>query len=133
MKRPHMPLAVKLEAALRALDLDPDDVDFDHVPSLAMRPVDPISGDTIPPANDARYIVPLARAAHKAKTFGSHVPLSSDVAQIAKLKRVEKSTADFRARLLAKDAGEPPPVKKGKAWPKRAFGARPKRPVRPRA
>ena len=122
-----MSVGVKLRAALYALGLDPDDVDFDHQPSLAMRPINEATGDTIPPSNDPRYIVPLARAAHKAKTFGSHVPLSSDVAQIAKMKRVERSSADFRARLLAKDAGEPPPAKKGKAWPKRPFGSRPKR------
>lgn len=124
MKRPSMPVGVKLRAALYALGLDPDDVDFDHAPPLAMRPVDPVTGDTIPPANDPRYIVPLARAGHRAKTFGSSVPLSSDIAKIAKLKRVEKEEAAFRARLLAKDAGKPPPPKKGRTWPKRPFGRR---------
>lgn len=126
-----MPVGVKLRAALYALGLDPDDVDFDHVPSLAMRPIDPATGDTIPPANDPRYIVPLARAAHKAKTFGSHIPLSSDVSQISKLKRVEKAQEAFRARLLAKDAGDPPPAKKGRAWAKRPLRGRsfPKRPA----
>lgn len=130
MKRPSMSVGVKLRAALYALGLDPDDVDFDHQPSLAMRPVDPETGDTIPPANDWRFIVPLSRSAHKSKTFGSHVPLSSDVAQISKLKRVEKDEAAFRARLLAKDAGEPPAPKKSKSWPKRQLQGRswPKRP-----
>ena len=124
MKRPGMPLGVKLRAALYALGLDPDDVDFDHNPPLAMRPIDPVTGDTVPPANDPRYIVPLARAGHKAKTFGSSVPLSSDISKIAKLKRVEKGEAEFRARLLAKDAGDPVTIKKGRSWPKRPFGRR---------
>lgn len=120
-KRPAMSLGVKLKAALYALGLDPDDVDFDHQPALAMRPIDPATGDTIPPANDPKFIVPMARAAHKAKTFGNHVPLSGDVQKIRKLDRLEKDQAAFRARLLARDAGEPEAPKRGRPWPKRKF------------
>lgn len=116
-----MPVGVKLAAALHALGLDPEAVDFDHAPSLAMRPIDPTTGDTIPPANDWRFIVPIARADHRAKTFGNHVPLSSDVSKIAKVKRIGKSEAAFRERLLSKDAGEPRPVKPGRRWAKRSF------------
>lgn len=116
-----MPLAVKLASALYALGIDPDDVDFDHDPALAMRPIDPETGDTIPPANSPRHIVPRPRAAHKAKTFGSHVPLSGDVQKIKKLRRVEKDEAAFRARLLAKESGDTPAPKRGRAWPKRKF------------
>src|ERR1700749_4999245 len=101
-----MPLKVKLQAALIALGLDPDDVDFDHVPPLVMRPINPETGDTIPPANDPRYIVPLSRAVHRAKTFGDHVPLSGDVSKIAKMKRVGTKETEFRARLLAKGSAE---------------------------
>jgi hypothetical protein len=119
-----MPLSVKLASALIALGLDPDDVDFDHDPALAMRPIDPETGDTIPPANDPRAIVPRASAAHKIKTAGTHVPLSGDISKIAKLKDVEKKEAAFRARLLARDTGEDPPATKKKAWPKRPFSSR---------
>lgn len=127
-----MSLAVKLAAALHALGLDPGDVDFDHFPSLAMRPVDPETGDTIPPANDARYIVPMARAEHKSKTFGDSRPLSGDISLIRKLTRVEAKQAAFRARLLAKDTGDdPPPQKRRRAWPARKFARR--KPIKPSA
>lgn len=121
-----MPLGVKLKAALHALGMDPDDVEWDHDPALAMRPIDPDTGDTIPPANDWRSIVPKTSAAHDKKTFGNHVPLSGDVSKIAKLKRVEEAQATFRSRLLAKEAGEPPPPKGKRAWGKRAFPKRAK-------
>lgn len=128
--RRHMSLQVKLDAALIALGLDPADVDWDHAPSLAMRPVDESTGDTIPPSNDPRYIVPRARAAHRAKTFGDGSPLSGDVQKIRKMQRVEKDYAAFRARVLAKVIGEPPAPKSKRAWPKRRF-CRPVSPRRP--
>lgn len=102
MKRVHMSLSIKLSAALYALGLDPDDVEYDHCPALAMRPVDPATGDTVPPANDPRYIVPRSRADHKAKTFGTSIPLSGDISQIRKLDRVEEKHAAFRQKVLAK-------------------------------
>ena len=123
-KRPYMPLAVKLAACLHLLGIDPDNVEFDHDPSLGMRPRDPETGDWIPPANDPRHIVPRSADGHKLKTFGDHVPLSGDVSKIAKLDRIEKEQAAFRARLLAKETGEP--VVKRKAWPKRPFPKRPR-------
>lgn len=121
-KRPHMPLSVKLASALIALGLEPEDTNFDHSPALAMRPIDPETGDTIPPANDPRFIVPMSRADHKAKTFGNATPLSGDVSKIAKLDRVEAKAAAFRARLLAKETGADPPPKGKRPWPKRTFG-----------
>ena len=113
-------MAVKLAAALHALGLDPADTEFDHDPSLGMRPIDEATGDTIPPANDFRYIVPRDRGSHKAKTFGSHIPLSGDVQKIKKLDRIEKDQAAFRDRLLAKETGADPPAKKHR-WAKRSF------------
>jgi hypothetical protein len=127
MKRPHMPLSVKLAAALHALGLEPTDTQYDHDPALAMRPIDPVSGDTIPPANDPRYIVPRTRADHRAKTFGSHVPLSGDVSKIRKLQRIERKQAKLREKLLAKDGGAlaPRPAKPKRTWPKRGFPKKP--------
>lgn len=126
-KRKKIPIGVKLKSALHALGLDPDDVQYDHDPALGMRPVDPATGDTTPPANDWRHIVPRASAEHKVKTFGNHAPLSGDVSKIAKLNRVEGEQAAFRARLLAKHGGEAPAPKKGRPWPSRGFARGPKR------
>jgi hypothetical protein len=102
IKRRAIPLGVKVRACLLALGLDPDAVEFDHDPALGLRPIDPVTGDTIPPQNDPRYIVPRAKAAHDVKTNGAHVPLSGDKAKIAKLKRVEADEQAFRERVLAK-------------------------------
>lgn len=122
MKRKSIPLGVKLAAAIHLLGLDPEDLDWHHQPPIAMRPIDPITGETIPAQNDPKFIIPMARAAHKARTFGDHVPLSGDVQQIKKLRRIEKEAAAFRARLLAKASGDdPPPQKRRHSWPKRKF------------
>ena len=119
MKRPprkHMPLKVKLAAALFCLGLDPDDVDWHHEPPLGLRPIDPITGDTDPPANNPKHIIPMARAGHKART-------PADVTAIAKVKRVSRKHEAFRQRLLA---AEPHPEGKKRAWPKRKMCGRAK-------
>ena len=132
-KRRHISLAVKLSACLDALGLLGQEIEWEHTVPLGLRIFDPATGKYDPDEMDPRYLRPMGKADHSVKTRGTSVPLSGDVSKISKLKRVERNEADFRARLLAKDAGEPPPIKKGKAWPKRAFGSRPKRPARPRA
>jgi len=100
VKRPHMTLRVQRDAALWALGLDPANVDFHHDPLLAARPINPETGDTIPPANDPRHITPMAREAHKART-------PQDIKTVAKVKRLEKKEAEFRAKLLAADKAPP--------------------------
>ena len=116
VKRPHMSLRVQRDAALWALGLDPANVDFHHDPLLAARPIDPGTGDTIPPANDPRHITPMAREAHKART-------PNDIKTVAKVKRLEKKEKEFRARLEAtfRECFDPPPRPK----PKRRIPARP--------
>lgn len=106
-RRPHMPLSVKLASALHALGLDPTSTQFDHNPSLEMRPFDKDTEKYTPDANDYRFIVPMGVAAHKKKTFGDHVPLSGDVSIIAKLKRNVEAEAEFRAKILAKEPCAP--------------------------
>lgn len=118
-RRPHMPLSVKLASALHALGLDPTSTQFDHNPSLEMRPFDKETGKYTPDANDYRFIVPMSVAAHKKKTFGDHAPLSGDVSIIAKLKRNVEAESEFRAKILAKTPGAPRP-KKSK-FPSRPF------------
>ena len=58
------------------------DIDFDHDPPLQLRVWDPVAKDTVPPANDPRYIVPRLRASHRRKTAKKDIPA------IAKAKRL---------------------------------------------
>ena len=110
-----MSLRAQRDAALWALGLDPENVDFHHDPILAARPIDPETGDTIPPANDPRHITPMAREAHKERT-------PQDIKTVAKVKRLEKKEKEFRARLEAtfRECFDPPPRPK----PKRSILAR---------
>lgn len=101
-----MPMSVKLCAAIHALGLDPTTVEWHHAPSLAMRPYNPATGEYEPAANDPRYIVPLSEGDHAKQTFGDHRPLSGDISQIAKVKRIEAKDRAFRDRLLAKDTAD---------------------------
>ncbi len=95
-----MPLRVKLAAALRALGLDPDNVDWNHNPPIQLRRWDPETGDTDPPANDPRFIEPLDRAEHKTLTAKRDVPA------IARTKRAEKKRAARQAMADAEAAGQ---------------------------
>ncbi len=91
IKRNHMSLAVKLEACLNALGIDPCDVEWDHQPALALRGWDDKAQDTVPPQNDPHYIVPLSKADHKAKTNGTpSTSYGSDKHAIAKVRRIRK-------------------------------------------
>lgn len=122
--RKAIPDRVKLIAALRRFGLTIDQVQFDHNPALGLRPVDPVTGDTIPPANSPDHIELLLVAEHHEKTFGPGgekriTTAGSDVARIAKVKRLSKEQEEMRRRMLAKTTGEPP-AKKSK-WPNRPF------------
>lgn len=119
--RPHMPLSVKLEAALRALGLTLETVDFDHCPALQQRVWNPAANNTEPPANDARYIVPREREAHREKTSGGKTKAKAqgDVTEIAKTKNLAESQAEFRRRMLAKEPGAEPERKS--KWGSRPF------------
>ena len=119
-----MPLSVKLAACLDALGLLGEEIEWEHTIALGLRPYNPETKKYDPDEHDPRYIRPMRKPQHKLKTFGDHVPLSGDVSKIAKLDRIEKEQAAFRARLLAKETGEP--VVKRKAWPKRPFPKRPR-------
>lgn len=68
--RKRIPDRVKLEAALRRFGLTIKEVEFDHSPALALRPINPLTGDTIPPANDPDHIDMLLTQEHRVKTFG---------------------------------------------------------------
>jgi hypothetical protein len=136
VKRPHIPMQVKLDAALLQLGLDPKHVRLDHHPPLSQRryrhykPLD-LPWQTIydPDANDPRYLQWLSTEAHAEKTTGRRgtsklSKRGGDISEIAKTKRLEKKQSEFRQMLLTK--GEVSPVIKPKK-PKRKIPSRPMR------
>ena len=83
--------------------------ELDHYP----KPV-ALGGD-----NHPSNLTFLPRADHRKKTAKQDIPA------IAKVKRLSRNEAEFRARLLAKDVGEDPPQKRGKrSIPSRKFQSR---------
>lgn len=124
--RPHMSMKVKLEAALRALGLTPETVQWDHDPPLQMRVWVPEKKDTDPPANDPKHIVPLASAAHREKTSGSATKARAqgDVTEIAKTRRLAEKQAEFRRRLLATEPDDK--TERKSRWPSRPLGGKKK-------
>lgn len=132
--RKAIPLSVKLAVALRMLGFRPEDeVQFDHDPALGLRPWNEETQDFVPPQLDPDAIVIKTKAAHRTKTSGRKgerrvTSYGSDQHAIAKIDRVEKDEAAFRARLLAKDAAmaERRPVRPKRKIPSRGFsGSRP--------
>jgi hypothetical protein len=95
-RRPHIHAMVKLHAALYQLGLEPHAVELDHDPALALRPVDPETGDTIPPANDPKFLVWRTKADHKLKTTGRRGESklcdisNGDIHRAAKVKRIRR-------------------------------------------
>jgi hypothetical protein len=59
--------------------------------------------------------VPRLVHAHRRKTAKRDLP------EVAKIRRVTAAEAELRARLLAKDLGEP---RRKSRWPKRSFAKR---------
>lgn len=110
--RKDPPLSIKLTVALRMLGFTKEDqVQFDHDPALALREWDEEKRDFIPPQNDPDWIVIRTKPAHRTKTSGRKgeravTSYGSDQHAIAKIERVQKEQAAFRAKLLAKDTGE---------------------------
>lgn len=123
--RPHMGLAVKLAAVLYRLGFDVGAaVEWHHTPALINRPWNATTGDTVPPANDPRYIVPLAPEAHKVCTHGPGgekriTTAGSDRHQRDKRERLAEGQAEMRRRMLAKDSAEPPAPAKRSRWASR--------------
>lgn len=130
--RKAIPVGVKLQAALLLLGFTEEEiaggVEWDHQPALALRVVDPESGELVPHPNDPRHLRPLRKAEHAEKTRGRGATTAgSDVGNAAKVKRLERDPRggeEFRRRLLAKAEGEPPPETKKRKyqWPSRPLG-----------
>lgn len=120
--RKAIPIGVRLAACLDMLGLLGIELDWDHNPALALREIDPVTGDTIPSANDPRYIRPMLREDHRMKTFGSKATTAgSDIHAIARVKRLARKQEEFRQRILEKLPKEDRPPSK---WPKRGFQRR---------
>lgn len=132
--RKHIPIGVKLKAALLMLGFSEEEiaggVEWDHQPALALRLVDPVSGELQPHPNDPRYLRPLRSEEHAVKTRGAGATTAgSDVGVAAKLKRLERDRRggeEFRRRLLTNGADDvkPPPPKRKRPWPSRPFPKR---------
>jgi hypothetical protein len=121
--RPHMPLSVKLRAAILQLGLDPARVDFDHNPALGLREFNEETKAYTPDANDPRFITVLDRGEeHRSKTSGTPATSAgSDVHRIAKSKRLAKAQAAHNAALAEKVTGGPSQIEKPRRpyqWPK---------------
>lgn len=133
-KRKAIPDRVKLIAALRRMGLQITEVQFDHNPALELRPVNPNTGDTIPPANDPDHIDMLLLVEHKEKTFGRGgekriTTAGSDIGNIRKMQRLSDEQEEFRRRMLAKSTGEEEPKSRPKSnWPSRPFNNNKRKP-----
>ena len=92
-KRKAIPLGVKLQVALARFGLTTSDVQFDHVPALELRPIDPETGETIPHPNDPSAIQMLLVAEHAEKTNGTKATTAgSDKNRIATVNRITGKT-----------------------------------------
>lgn len=120
-RRKSIPDRVKLIAALRTMGLTIEQVQFDHNPALCFRPLNPETGDTIPPANDPNYINMITISEHKEKTFGRGgekriTTAGSDIGENSRMKRLSAKHSEMRRRMLEKSPDQP--ERKSK-WPKR--------------
>jgi hypothetical protein len=121
-RRKSIPLKTQLHAALYQLGLEPHEAELDHDPALGRRDWDEQAKDTVPPANDPKFLVWRPREGHKRKTFGTKATTyGSDIFEMAKERRVTKKQAEFRSRLLAPVPKAERPKSK---WPKRKLQKR---------
>lgn len=106
--RPHMPLSIKLQAAILQLGLDPACVDFDHDPALGLRLFDEDTKTYTPHANDPKFITVRARDEdHRIKTSGNGATSAgSDIHRIAKSKRLATAQDALSRAMQAKVTGE---------------------------
>jgi len=132
--RKHISVGVKLHAALLLLGFTDDEIAggiaWDHHPPLALRFVDPETGNLVPDANDPHFLQPLRTADHRTKTSGRRgekrsTSYGSDAHTIAKVRRNEKANAEFMRTVSTKGEREKPAAAKPKrAWPSRPMNRR---------
>ena len=125
--RKAIPLKTKVESLLFSLGLTAGGIEWDHDPPLAMRTWDPLAQDTIPPANDPRFIVARPIEHHRAKTSGPKTKASgrgSDQTEIARTHHLAEAQESFRRAILNKQSGAARTAKS--RWPKRKMQSRSK-------
>lgn len=135
-KRKAIPVAVKCEVVRRQRahcqeckkPLWPSDpTEYDHRPSLILRPINPDGTDYLPPQNDPDHIEALHASCHQQRTTGRRPGASrtittkgSDVGLKTKFARLErKKDRKPRATITPKGFGKIPARKN--PWPKRTF------------
>lgn len=131
--RKHIPIGVKLHACLLRLGFTEDEIaggiEWNHTPPLALRFVDPNTGQLVPDSNDPRHIEPLRRQDHRTVTFGTPATTAgSDIHAIAKVRRIARDPSggeEFRRRLLMREPDDREPRPRSR-WPKRSFPKRDK-------
>jgi hypothetical protein len=93
LKRPHMSLKTKLDAAIRQLGMEPSEVEWDHNPALGLRLYNEKTGKYEPDANDPRFSTVMSKKAHALKTDGPPATSAGgDKNRIAKVKRLSEAT-----------------------------------------
>jgi len=125
-KRKYRPVSVERDAALIKAGLDPNNVQWDHNPPLAMRSYDEDTGLYDPDENDPRFLVPMSKKDHAAKTHGKNHDVSDgDIHKIAKVKRLRKKLL-VKLKPNAFEAGyaKPKPKRKlqSRPFPKKRSG-----------
>lgn len=128
IKRPRPPTIRQERDALlwQFMGCTRAEVDLDHDPALVLRDYDEATGLYTPDAYDITKLVFRIRPEHKVKTFGRGgtkriTVLGSDLGERDKTRDLIKKEAEFRARCLARKAGEPKPKSK---WASRPFQKR---------
>lgn len=122
--RKHIPIGVRLHAALLVLGFTDEEItggiQWDHNPPLALRILNPETGQLEPHPNDPHYISPMRTPDHRRKTSGTKATSAgSDIHAIAKVRRLQKNPTggeEFRRKLLSKPQRHERPKSR---WPKR--------------
>ena len=120
-----MSVGVRLKACLLLLGFADDNaVEWDHDPALQLRTWDEEAGDTIPKANDPRYIVPRLKADHARKTNGTKATTrGSDQHETDRANRLANAHEAFR-KAMTVPAFKRKDDKPKSRWPKQKMRSR---------
>lgn len=104
------------------------DVEYNHTPPVAVRPVNAAGTDYIPPQLDPNYIEPLKPSVHKVETNGESVEKkhllakNHDKAKISRTRNLRESHQEFLEAQASKVCGQK--RRRSGKWPSRGFGRR---------
>lgn len=111
--RKFIPIGIRLQACLYLLGFDPvnEKIEWDHDPALGLRAVNADGTDYEPAQLDPRFIRPMRKADHLAKTTGrkGESKFSSngggDTSRVAKARRT-LAEAEARVGIQTKEPGK---------------------------